>query len=100
MLDEPLYDVIIGHIFVEYYRDGTTEFEFNRNELGAAAQALGLDDAKNFGDLIYSFRYRRPLPERIRATAARGMSGSSNQRAGRSIVFGSRESAASCRVRT
>ena len=69
MPDEPLYDVIIGRIFNGYYREGVTEFEFDRKELASAAKALGLDDPKNLGDLIYSFRYRKPLPERIRATA-------------------------------
>jgi hypothetical protein len=70
MPDEPLYDVIISRIFSDYYREGVTQFEFNRNELAAAAKDLGLDDPKNLGDLIYSFRYRKPLPDRIRATAS------------------------------
>ena len=69
MPDEPLYDVIISRIFDDHYREGVTQFEFNRDELAAAAKALGLDDPKNLGDLIYSFRYRKPLPERIRTTA-------------------------------
>jgi hypothetical protein len=69
MPDEPLYDVIISRIFSDYYREGVTEFEFNRNELAAAAKDLGLDDPKNLGDLIYSFRCRKPLPIRIRTTA-------------------------------
>jgi hypothetical protein len=69
MPDEPLYDVIISRIFDDHYCEGVTQFEFNRDELAAAAKALGLDDPKNLGDLIYSFRYRKPLPERIRTTA-------------------------------
>jgi len=68
MPDEPLYDAIIGRVFNDYYRVGLTEFEFNRNELAVAAKALGVDP-KNLGDLIYSFRYRKPLPEGVRATA-------------------------------
>jgi hypothetical protein len=69
MPDEQLYDVIIGRIFNDHYREGVTEFEFNRGELAEAAKALGLDDPKNLGNLIYSFRYRKPLPARIGATA-------------------------------
>jgi hypothetical protein len=69
MPDEPLYDVIISRIFKDHHRSGVTEFEFDRAELAEAAKALGLDDPKNLGDLIYSFRCRKPLPERIRATA-------------------------------
>ena len=38
MPDEPLYDVIISRIFDDHYREGVTQFEFNRDEL-AAAQA-------------------------------------------------------------
>ena len=70
MPEEPLYDAIISRIFSGHYREGLTAFEFNRNELAAAANELGLDDPKNLGDLIYSFRYRKPLPDRIRSTAA------------------------------
>ena len=69
MPDEPLYDAIIGRIFLKHYRAGVTDFEFNRSELTEAAAALGVADPKNLGDLIYSFRYRKPLPLRIRATA-------------------------------
>jgi hypothetical protein len=73
MPDEPLYDAIIGRIFDAHYRKGLIEFEFDRKELAAAAKALGLDNPKNLGDLIYSFRYRKPLPARIRASAAGGL---------------------------
>jgi len=69
MPDEPLYDAIIGRVFADHYRAGVSEFEFDRIELTDAAKALGLEDPKNLGDLIYSFRYRKPLPERIRSTA-------------------------------
>ncbi len=73
MPNEPLYDAIIRNIFEGYYREGMTGFEFDRGELAEAAKALGLDDPKNLGDLIYSFRYRKPLPEQIRATATGGL---------------------------
>jgi len=73
MPEEPLYDAIIGRIFDGYYQEGVAEFEFDRKELAVAAKAMGLDDPKNLGDLIYSFRYRKALPERIRATATGGL---------------------------
>jgi hypothetical protein len=73
MPDEPLYDAIISRIFDNHYRKGSTGFEFDRKELATAAKALGLDNPKNLGDPIYSFRYRKPLPARIRAAAAGGL---------------------------
>ena len=69
MPDEPPYDSIIARIFYDHYRVGVTEFEFDRKELVAASKSLGLDNPKNLGDVIYSFRYRKHLPEPIRATA-------------------------------
>lgn len=33
-----------------------------------AAEELGLKVPKNLGDIVYSYRYRRPLPEAVRNT--------------------------------
>ncbi len=69
MPDESLYDAIIAVVFQAHYEVGITAFEFERGELVAAAAKLGREAPKNLGDLIYSFRYRNPLPESICATA-------------------------------
>ncbi len=42
-------------------------------EIEAFAAELGLVLPKNIGDLIYSFRFRVPLPERILATQPEGL---------------------------
>jgi hypothetical protein len=65
----PVYDRIIKKIFQDHYAVGTTNFTFDRPEIEAAALALGVAVPRNVGDLIYSFRHRRPLPDEIRATA-------------------------------
>jgi hypothetical protein len=69
MPDEPLYDSIILRIFKKHYRKGAAQFEFDREELTAVAAKKGLRNPKNLGDLIYSFRYRKGLPEDIKSTA-------------------------------
>ena len=59
------YAAIIEDVFFRYYRDGMTHFEFDRSDIASSAEKLGIELPKNLGDLIYSFRYRTPLPERI-----------------------------------
>lgn len=73
MPDLPLYDAIILRIFKNHYKQGKTAFEFDREELAAVAAGLGLRNPKNLGDLIYSFRYRKSLPDGIVATAGKGL---------------------------
>lgn len=62
------YAAIIEDIFFHYYRKGTLQFEFDRSDMTVSAKKLGIELPKNVGDLIYSFRYRTPLPERITKT--------------------------------
>jgi len=66
------YERLLEHIFLRHYRKGTTEVSFRREDIEAAATALGIDLPKNIGDLVYSFRYRATLPESIRSKASRG----------------------------
>lgn len=68
------YTSIIAHIFFAHWKKGLEEFEFHRDELVEAALAVGVDRPDNLGDVIYSFKFRRPLPERILATAPKGTS--------------------------
>ncbi len=63
------YAQIIERIFWRHHIKGATEFDFAREEIVEAAAALGIGLPKNLGDVIYSFRYRQPLPAAIRATA-------------------------------
>lgn len=66
------YRAIIETVFFDHFREGITEFEFKREEIKKATTRLKLEEADNLGDVVYSFRYRRPLPNRILATQPRG----------------------------
>ena len=63
---------IIERIFAARHRPGLQEVTFTRDDLISAAAALGAPRPKNLGDIVYSLRYRVPLPESIRQTAPPG----------------------------
>jgi len=71
---QAMYARIIETIFFDHYRKGLREFEFDREEIEATANELyrkkeiALKKPKNLGDVIYSFRHRRPLPPAVLAT--------------------------------
>ena len=52
-----------------FYSPGMTEFSFGRHEIAEICQILNTEVPKNIGDLLYSFRFRNPLPQRILDTA-------------------------------
>ena len=66
------YTQLIETIFFRHYRTGMTEFTFDRSEIISTAQDLGIELPKNVGAVIYTFRYRQRLPEKIRETASKG----------------------------
>jgi len=45
--------------------------DFEREDIVRFGKKLGVELPKNLGDLVYSFRYRVPLPTSIQATAGR-----------------------------
>ncbi len=63
------YEQIIEWIFFNNYREADTIMSFSRDELALASSKLGFARIKNLGDIPYSFRFRRDLPETIQATA-------------------------------
>jgi hypothetical protein len=63
------YDQIIQAIFAKHYTPTVQQFEFSREEIVNTAQQLGLARPRNIGDLLYSYRYQRNLPDSIAATA-------------------------------
>jgi len=67
------YAALIEQIFIAHYRPGTNKFVFNREELSTTASSLKIELPKNLGDVLYSFRYRVPLPSTITKTAKPGM---------------------------
>jgi hypothetical protein len=66
------YASIIKTLFERHYRKGAKSFEFTRDEFERIATELGIVLPKNVGDLIYSFRFRTPLPPEIISTAPAG----------------------------
>lgn len=70
---ENRYKLLIEKIFFDHFGPGTTEFEFARQDIETVASELSIKLPKNLGDLIYSFRYRTGLPEKIAATQRDGL---------------------------
>ena len=66
------YTRLIEHIFLQHYTPGDTEIAFERTDIVEAAQKLGISLPKNLGDVVYSFRYRVDLPDRILQEAPPG----------------------------
>ena len=66
------YNSIIERVFLDRYRPGDIEVEFVREDLVNAATDLGVPVPRNLGDVLYTFRYRRPLPDTILETAPNG----------------------------
>jgi len=63
------YDDIMTWIFERKYRRGASEVAFDREDLVAASEALGIPRPKNLGDVVYTYRYRKALPDTIRERA-------------------------------
>jgi len=66
------YARLIEAIFKAHYKKGKRSFEFRREEIVEHAKKLRICLPKNLGDIIYSFRYRTPLPKGITSTAPKG----------------------------
>ena len=63
------YEKVIESIFHEKYDPGDVRVSFTREDLVEAHDSLGLQRTKNIGDIPYSFRFRRKLPNSIMETA-------------------------------
>lgn len=66
------YATILAGVFKNHFRKGATEVVFERSELEAHAKRLRIEPPKNWGDLIYSFRYRAKLPKLILDATPKG----------------------------
>jgi DNA modification methylase len=66
------YERIIERVFLSNYREGLREIPFSRQEIEQVATELNINLPKNLGDVVYSFRYRVPLPDAIRERAPEG----------------------------
>ena len=72
MSDSNRYSKIIERVFLSHYKSGAAELLFEREDIVRIARELNIKLPKNLGDVIYSFRYRTPLPESVRAKAPKG----------------------------
>ena len=66
------YTRILEAIFARHYKKGVSEIDFERAEFSQVAEELGIILPKNLGDVLYSFRYRNPLPKTITSKAPKG----------------------------
>lgn len=66
------YSIILQDVFKRNYTAGAAVVNFKREDLVDAARRRKVILPKNIGDLIYSFRYRTPLPSAIMAKAPKG----------------------------
>jgi hypothetical protein len=62
------YKQIIEAVFQRHWKSGLSEFAFERGELHQVCETLHIAPPKNLGDIVYTFRYRQPLPKSIRDT--------------------------------
>ncbi len=67
------YKAIMERIFLSRYTTDATHVEFKREDIVSTADELGIELPKNLGDVVYSVRYRTPLPDSILATQPEGM---------------------------
>jgi hypothetical protein len=59
------YDQLIERVFFKNYKKGAKEITFTREEFEPVAKEMGIVLPKNLGDIIYSYRYRNTLPDKI-----------------------------------
>lgn len=64
-----VYATLIEQVFFSKFREGDTEVPFHRDDIVTAAEELGLSIPKNLGDVVYSIRYRSPIPGAIKDKA-------------------------------
>ena len=66
------YEQVIEWVFNQNHQPDRFRVPFNREELVQASDMLGFERIKNLGDIPYSFRFRRELPDGIQKTAPKG----------------------------
>jgi len=67
------YQKIIKKIFFDRYKKRAKTVAFVREDIETTASDLAIKLPKNLGDIIYSFRYRNPLPDSIIKTQPKGL---------------------------
>lgn len=59
------YSQIIERVFTDNYTAASHSVPFTRAEFESTSKSLGIKLPKNLGDVLYSFRYRNPLPQAV-----------------------------------
>jgi hypothetical protein len=67
------YHQLIEKIFFDGYKKSATVISFERVALRKAAIALDITLPDNLGDVIYSMRFRTPMPPKVLATQPKGL---------------------------
>lgn len=67
-----VYSAIVAHLFFSGYKPGVREIPFSRDEIISASNRLNVPLPKNIGDVMYSYRYRKPLPPDVVKTQPEG----------------------------
>lgn len=66
------YSALIEKIFADLHKPGAKVLPFERPDLKRAATALKIELPENLGDVIYSMRFRVPMPAKILKTQPKG----------------------------
>ena len=69
-----VYSRIIERIFLDRWTVGATEIPFERSDIVSVTKKLRVKLPKNLGDVIYSIRYRTPMPASVIECAPQGKS--------------------------
>lgn len=67
------YSQLIEDVFFRNYSPGQTSVQFLRQDIVDSARHLQINLPKNLGDVLYTFRYRAEVPQRVRSAAPNGL---------------------------
>jgi hypothetical protein len=67
-----MYEILLVEVFFKRYTKEITEFRWFRTDIEDAAKKLKIPLPKNIGDVIYSFRFRKDVPQKISELAPAG----------------------------
>ena len=66
------YDILIEKIFFDRYKNNLNSFTFLRTDPEDTCEKLNINKPKNLGDVVYSYRFRKKLPNSISRTLSNG----------------------------
>ena len=69
---EKIYRTVVLALFENHYKGNGQSFEFAQNEYDAICKEKGVPQIGNKPDLVYQYRFRRPLPPQIEAEEPKG----------------------------